>query len=984
MVENIGRKLTLIAVLLTTALTLVLLPDKPLRMGLDLQGGTRLVYSLDFSAAIAEGRISPDENEQELMQQTMRIIRNRIDPNGVLEPIIRQEGDNIVIELPGAPEFADELILSALAKSMEAGDTLLTLEASSAKDFPTGEGIVRVGTERMSFERREGDVLLNLGRTGTPTAHPVGERVELLSTDKIQSLIANLGELRFLILAESSDLAAFGTDETTEHQRFEAWREKNPDRRVSDFNEVAYGDGGPNRAIWWFARMVPTDDGKVEGAPAMVLRPKGPDDTFVGDDLDSVSQSRDGLGYPAVAFEFKAARKGDFTRFTGPASKGGNQGRQMAIVLNRRIEVAPVIKSPLPGGGIIEGRYTTDEVKAMITVLRSGSLPIALKLENDERVGPTLGADYVRRGQWGGGLALLSVVVFMVLYYRRLGIYSAISLGATLLMLMGGMVFTQQTLTLPGIAGIILTVGMAVDANILIFDRIREEMDKGRNVMQAAKNGFDQAMSAIVDANVTTLITAIALYKFGTGPVRGFAVTLSMGVLTSMFSALVITRVLVALQLEKGQRKFHMGTWLVTANYRFLAKAKLAMTGSGIVIVAGLALFFNIDANDKLGLDFLGGTSARVRLESPEPSNVVRDLLTSGGLAGAQVKPIESSAVGDGAYGTYEITIKGRDRGSQGDLASFEKDLAIALGDVMQRGPVTLDPSGTFELYFETVHPLADVLAGLDGEGLADVQVTARADHPTRFDGSATFPGAKPEITLLLDAFEDAEDQNGHAFVWSKPVPELTGVSAQVVGELRDKAILAMLVSLFAIVMYIRVRFYEYSYGFAAVAALVHDVLITLGVIAVGIKTGLVAIEINLPLIAAFLTIIGYSLNDTIVLFDRVRENLPRMGKATLAEILDRSINQTLSRTILTSLTTLMAVTILLAFNYGTGNVLEGFGFAMMIGVIVGTYSSVYIAAPVLVYFENRRMKKGGQELSNAASTSTSKAKSAKPAAATS
>ena len=307
-------------------------------------------------------------------------------------------------------------------------------------------------------------------------------------------------------------------------------------------------------------------------------------------------------------------------------------------------------------------------------------------------MGPSLGADYVRRGEWGGGLALAAVVAFMLFYYRRLGIYSALSLAATLLMLMGGMVFTQQTLTLPGIAGIILTVGMAVDANILIFDRIREEMDKGRNVIQAAKNGFDHAMSAIVDANVTTLITAIALYKFGTGPVRGFAVTLGMGVLTSMFSALVITRVLVALQLEKGQRKFHMGTWLVTANYAFLSKARVAIGISLVAIVAGVALFISIPDNDKLGLDFLGGTSARVNVESPQTSAAVRDLLAEGDLAGAQVKAIESSAVGDGTYGTFEITVKGRDRGSQGDLASFEKDLALGLGNVMQRGPIVVNP----------------------------------------------------------------------------------------------------------------------------------------------------------------------------------------------------------------------------------------------------------------------------------------------------
>src|SRR5262249_42254838 len=230
--------------------------------------------------------------------------------------------------------------------------------------------------------------------------------------------------------------------------------------------------------------------------------------------------------------------------------------------------------SKLTGGGIIEGKFKDEEVKNLITVLRSGSLKLKPTLQSDERVGATLGDDYVRKGLYSSLAAWAVVVLFMVVYYRRLGVFAALALFANLVMFMGGLAFLRATLTLPGIAGIVLTVGMAVDSNILIFDRLREEAEKGRNAKQAAKAGFENALSAIVDSNVTTFLSAVILYKVGTGPVRGFAVTLMIGVLTSVFAALVTTRVFVHWALSKGIDRFVMGRWMADANYDFLSKAK--------------------------------------------------------------------------------------------------------------------------------------------------------------------------------------------------------------------------------------------------------------------------------------------------------------------------------------------------------------------------------------------------------------------------
>ncbi len=885
-----------------------------------------------------------------------------------------------MIELPGKLGLGQSATAD-LAQPLVSGDTreIVLAEGPAVAEFPQIGATIRLhhgaGYEDVRYEGREGQRLVGLHRGANGTVdveHAAGARAEVISDDAIRRKIENLGELAFLIVAENAHFVDLDTDLATEQQRLRDWHAANPKAQIQDFNRVPTEQGGPHPRIWWFQSapqggaqpssvMLDPQQGLVA---TPVMRPARTEESFRGADLALVFPRSDELGYPAVGFEMRPSRKNDFRVFTE-----SNVNKAMAIVLNGVIDSAPNINSPLNGAGIIQGHYTDDQVKDLITVLRSGSLKIRPTLEHQEKVGATLGQDYVEKGFLAGVLSLLFVIAFMIAYYRTLGVISAIALMLNFVMLLGGLSFMNATLTLPGIAGLILTVGMAVDSNILVFDRIREEMDKGRNAKQAAKTGFEMASSAILDSNITTFLTAVILYVVGTGPVRGFAVTLMVGLVTSVFAALVITRVLVHYSLQRGRQGFKLGTWMVNANYDFRGKIKYALPISVVVIVVGVAAFIWTPNKEKLGIDFLGGSELQLRTARALPIDEMRSRVAAiPGLGSvSEVKPILSSASGDG-YTEFRAMFKVTEEGEGGQERQFEAQVRRSLSDVLLAQPlqVSLTEQGSealakVELIFEEAHTTDDLRERLLAAGLEEAQVERSPERANAFTASGkTSPGRRSEeiVARIEDALRNQVDSAGKSYDLADAVPSSTTVGPQVVGELRDKALLGLAVSLFMVVMYIRVRFAEYSYGFAAVVALVHDVLVTLGALTIGNHLGIVNGEMSLPMIAAFLTIIGFSLNDTIVIFDRVRENLPRM-KAPLAEVLNTSINQTLSRTILTSLTVFAAVLIMYVINFGTGNVMESFAFAMLVGVITGVYSTVYIANPILLWLEERSARRG-------------------------
>jgi len=996
MTENLGRKTTLTVALLLAALAFIfgplLLGEKPFRLGLDLQGGTRLVYRFDFEDAHRKGLISDAEaaDPEALLQQMKTIINERLDPQGVRELSLRSQGtDSIVIEVPGAAEFSATVPGTKLAAAIAPDATALVLDGSEPqviKAYSLNGGTVQLESEKILYASRNGTTLSGLkrGHEGTqPTAHEVGAMVDLLSSDELQRAIENVGDMQFLLGAGADDVRALGGDLATERQKLDAWRAKHADDPIEDFNRLSVDQGGPIPDVSWHPHLIKSQEAEIPYAqrqmvPLVIPRPTDPSLprdawTFTGADLNSVGMQSDNLGYPAVSFEMTSEKKIAFGDFTQAHIRDG-----MAIVLNGEIATLATINSRLPGSGIIEGGaggFTQQEVKDLINVLRSGSLRIKPQLIDKSRVGASLGEDYIVSGTVSALVAFLVVVVFMIFVYRRLGIFSVLGLVANLVLLMGILALWGATLTLPGLAGIVLTVGMAVDGNILIFERLREEMARGLKLPQAAKSGFERAAVTILDSNLTTLIAGIILYWAGTGPIRGFATTLCVGILTTLFTVIVVTQVLIFHDIKRGVEPYSMRQLVKDAGIDFMSKIKPALVFSALLIGTTVGLFIYLPDKDKLGIDFMGGYALTVRTQDPQTVDTLRAKVSAipGDIGrSADVRVISDTEEGDGYYRAFRITSKLGGDSAVGEEAAqaAETEVRRALASVLQRGPVelTLAPGAegaqtiTGEVYFESSHPPADVQAALAEAGVEDAVVTLDPAHRSayQFSGTAGLSRSLGEFESgIRERFTARKDSVGAPYELLSPIPESALIGAQVGSELRDKAIRALILAMFATMLYLRFRFAEWSFGVAVVAALVHDVLVTLGALAVARYFDLVQAELDLTMIAAFLTIIGYSQNDTIVIFDRVREIMPR-SKKSLSDIINEALNQTLGRTILTSLTVFLTVVVLFAFNVGSRNAIEGFTFALIVGVISGTYSTVFIAGPTLLWMEKWSAKRRG------------------------
>lgn len=553
---------------------------------------------------------------------------------------------------------------------------------------------------------------------------------------------------------------------------------------------------------------------------------------------------------PIVSFRFDTKGAQRFGQATQQ-----NVGLPFAIVLDDQVISAPRINEPILGGsGQISGNFTVEEANNLAILLRAGALPATLTIIEERTVGPSLGADSIAAGKIAGVIGAVLVVVFMILAYGVLGILANIALIANIVMIMAILTLFGATLTLPGIAGIVLTVGMAVDSNVLIYERIREEARAGRNLIQAIEAGFARALTTILDANITTLIAAAILFFVGTGPVKGFAITLTIGIITTVFSAFTLTRWMMAFWFKRSRPKKLpdglMAKLPSEYNFKFMKLRKLAFIGSAFAAVASIALFFTIDMN--YGIDFKGGTIIEVKSQD----------------------------------GPADL----------GDLRTRMSELNF--------GDVQVQEFGSPE----------------------EVLIRVQAQ-----DGSES---AEQQVV------EDVRAELGGEYEFRR----VEVVGPTVSAELATAGALAVAGALFAILIYIWLRF-EWQFAIGAVVATFHDVVLTIGIFVLS------GVEFNLSSVAAVLTIVGYSLNDTVVVYDRVRENLRRFKKKPLDALLDLSVNQMLSRTMLTSVTTLLALLALFLFG---GEVIQSFTFAMIFGVVVGTYSSTFIAAPILILFDLR------------------------------
>jgi SecD/SecF fusion protein len=800
------------------------LQDQSIRLGLDLQGGVHVVLEVDKSNL-------PEDEAIDVVERAMQVISNRVNEFGVAEPIIQKSGDNrIIVELPGLKDINRAMALinqtaqlefkllrdeSELRTAIERIDALLAAQITDTTQTDTSASLFG------SSVAEQNPFLSLIDVSGSEIIVPASNvtRVEeILARPDVQNFIPNGGEIR-----------GGNIRETASGQRIRSY---------------------------YYMNVIP----EMTGATLADAYPQ----TGSGTDIGS-------MGVASIGFTTTDDGARTFARVTG-----NNIGRRMAIILDGRVFSAPNIQGRIPNGrGEITGMNSLEEAKDLSIVLRAGALPAPMEIQYKQVVGPSLGADAISSGKWASIMGLIAVFIFMAIYYRTSGLIANFALVLNLLFLLAVMAAFNATLTLPGIAGIILTMGMSIDANILIFERIKEELRAGKKtIRQAVNSGYDNALRTIVDANITTLITAFALYEFGTGPIRGFAVTLGFGIMISMFTAIVITRTLYDTLIERWHLE---GVSIGKADpfgrytFSFMKFGKTAFIITWSVILIGL-ITIGVRGGIKWGLDFQGGSLIEVHFDPPVEVQTIRNALGN-------------------------VTIDGQSVDlSQSEIKTFGEDNIL----------VRVASSEFSEEQLGTA-----------------VKATLKAQFPESLKG---------------------DESN-----WRR---QESSVSPKIGKELMVDAMKAVGASIIGIILYITFRFRQvngFRFGVGAIVALVHDVLIVLAVFSI------IGEELSMPVVAALLTVVGYSTNDTIVVFDRIRESLGRARKEGFSGVVDRSVNDCLNRTMMTSLTVLLVLGFLLA---GSTSSNWGFSLALTFGVITGTYSSIFIASPIVVWWQNWVAKK--------------------------
>ena len=593
-----------------------------------------------------------------------------------------------------------------------------------------------------------------------------------------------------------------------------------------------------------------------------------------GDVVSDAQDTFDQFNKPAVSMTMNTRGAKEWEKLTGDAF---NNQTGIAIVLDNKVYTAPGVSTgPISGGrSEITGTFTVNETKDIANVLRAGKLPASAEIIQSEVVGPSLGQEAIDSGFMSFIIAMAFVLVWMIFYYGRAGIFADVALIFNIVLIFGVLTSLGAVLTLPGIAGIVLTIGMSVDANVLIFERIKEELSRGKGKAQAVADGFSNALSSILDANITTGLTAIILFIFGSGPIKGFATTLLIGIVTSLFTAIFITRLMVDSYIAKKGRSLEFSTPITknlfkNMNINFLGKRKIAYILSVVLVGVGAFSLFVTNGLQQ-GVDFIGGRSYQIRFEKVvNPSEISSELNVVFG-SGTQVKTF-------GEANQIKVTTP-----YKVDIEGIEVDTEIQN-----------------KLYTSLQKYLPD---------------------GTSFDDFTV--GASEKSIGILQSVK---------------------VGPTIADDIKNNAFLAIVGSLAVVFLYILLRFRKWQFSLGAVIAVFHDVMIVLGIFSLTGKIMPFNMEIDQAFIAAILTVIGYSLNDTVVVFDRIREIVILKGWNN-GQNINQALNSTLSRTLNTSLTTL--IVLLAIFVFG-GESLRGFMFAMIVGVLVGTYSSVFIATPIM------------------------------------
>lgn len=830
-------KWLILIVLLAFSFILIGTNGKNIRLGLDLQGGYSFTLEIDQEAlkqtiierAEAEGKTLSEQEIAVQMEKAIsnanetavEVVRARIDALGTEEPVIsRGKNGRIYVQMPGATE----------EKRKQAED--LVRSVAFLKFSLVSDNSDQMTTRLLADDKAPRGYKMTEDSDGNPCyVKDLDQKVDYTSPEY------------------ALYLRKFGNPPPGTNFMLEKKSEEKID--------------------YYFPIFVKR---KVELTGENLSRAKA----------DSNPQT----GERVVSLTFDSAGRKKFANVTGK-----NIGKRLAIILDDVVYSAPVIQTRIDGDAIITGRFSIEESRQLQNVLNAGSLPAPLKFMGKRFVSPTLGEDSIAASKNAIIFGCIGVLAFLIFYYRKVGIVAAIALVLNIILLpvfaviasgvlsafaqdatASASIMKLPVLTLPGIAGILLTIGMAVDANVLIFERTREEQAAGRPTFASIMAGYQRAFLAIFDGNLTTVITAIILFIFGTGLIRGFSVTLVAGILASMFTALVVTKLIFQATVKPTTTAKIKMMELVppNININFMKYTKACVLAAIIIIVVldATALIRGInDRSSIFAVDFTGGAKVTFEVENKDqaPLEKIRESLAAAGI--------------DDAKPQYQT--------SQAEEAAEVKEINF--------------------LEISTVH------TELNGKEISEVM------------GSA-----------LQNDMKDA----GIKFI------DVDSVGSQIGSEMKRTAYIAILLSTIAMLLYITLRF-EFGFALGAIVALVHDVLIT-----IGIFTAL-GFQFNLTIVAAMLTIVGYGVNDTIVLFDRVREELKQNNKLSFTELANKCINVTLSRTLLTSITTLITVAALMIFTSGD---IFGFATCMLIGIIVSTFSTIFIATPVmLAWYHNKR-----------------------------
>ena len=812
----------------------------------------------------------------ETVGRTFKMLKERIDRSGVVQPNISLDAsrDLILVEMPGVDNPKRMIDLIQAAAQLEFWDTYrfndpgviaMFQEADKRLAIVRGEDVVmKMDTTYDDFIYDSDGNILDSTMVIQPSTDIFGSQGPLLSKLRLNGSTGQQYYAPIMGLVNKKDLPAL--------------------KSILKSDEVKSNFPKNSRFAFSYKPTKNADQEFTDEYELYLLKTNSSGKAPIeGDVVVEASQQIDPTsGQPEVSLTMNSAGAKKWAKMTEAAYK--NNGREIAITLDSQVVSAPGVNNGAITGGrsSISGSFSIQEAVDFANILEVGKLPAKTQIIQKSIVGPSLGAKNIKSSVTSLIIGFILLLLFMMFYYGKGGVVSIIALLANMFFIFGTLSSLGTVLTLPGIAGIVLTIGMAVDANVIIFERIREELRAGKSNLASISDGFRASYSAIIDANVTTFLVAMVLAYFGLGPIKGFAVVLMIGVVSSLFTAVLFGKLMIDSYTKAGKKEMSFWSgWSKNAfanlNINWMSKRRTAYIVSSVIILAGVVSIFTRGFN--LGVDFKGGYSYDVQFERNVDQEQIKTLLAAEDIFGDApvVKTVDSD-------NTYKIT---------------------------------------------TAYLIED-----NAEG-NDVKVMAKL-----YDGLKGIDGS----TVTAKQFEDASYTGGmHVISSSKVGPTIAD-------DIRSSSIYAGVFALILIFFYIFLRFNKWQYSMGAVAALFHDSLIVLGLFSLLKDVMPFSLEIDQAFIAAILTVIGYSINDTVVVFDRIREYLGIYTNKDKDEILNLALNSTFSRTIITSLTTLIVVSILLIFGGGS---IRGFAFALLIGILVGTYSSIFVATPIVRDFSD-------------------------------